>query len=80
MRRMAETMEAQAREIEGLRMELQRTSIKPKDDIPDITPGSLEDLVQKGGLARWMCLFVGALKKFFDKGGCTAVDDGSYGG
>ena len=34
---MAETMKAQAQEIERLRMELQRTSIKQKKDIPELT-------------------------------------------
>ena len=45
MKRMAETMEAQAREIERLRMELHRTSIKQKDNIPELTQGSLEEFV-----------------------------------
>ena len=36
---MAETMKALAREIERLRVEMQRTSIKQKEDIPELTSG-----------------------------------------
>ena len=39
---MAETMKAQAQEIERPRMELQRTSLKQKQDIPELMSGSLE--------------------------------------
>ena len=38
-------MRAQAQEIERLRMELQRTSIKQKESIPELTPGALEEFV-----------------------------------
>ena len=44
---MAETMKAQAQEIERLHMELQRTSIKHKQDIPELTSGSLEEFIQE---------------------------------
>ena len=42
---MAAAMKAQAQDIEQLRMELQRTSIKPKENIPETTPGALEEFV-----------------------------------
>ena len=38
-------MKAQAQEMEGLRRELQRTSIKRKEDIPELTSGSLVEFV-----------------------------------
>ena len=44
---MAEAMKVQAPEIERLRMELQRTSLKQKEDIPELTSGSLEEFVHK---------------------------------
>ena len=50
MKRMAETMEAQAKEIERLRMEVQHTSIKQNDDILELTQGSLEEFVREEGV------------------------------
>ena len=57
----AETMKAQAQEIERLHMELQRTSLKQKEDILDLTSGSLEEFVQEERVTQWMRLCVGAL-------------------
>ena len=78
---MAETMEAQARDIERLCMELQRTSIKQKDNIPELTPGSPEEFLQEERVTQWMRLCVGAMKESLDKvaGGAVAVN-GSCGG
>ena len=45
-------------------MELQRTSIKQKESIPELTPGALEEFVQEDRVAQWMRLCVGALKEF----------------
>ena len=42
---MAETMKAQAQEIERLQMELQCTTVKQKEDIPELTSGSLEEII-----------------------------------
>ena len=47
VRSMAETIKAEAQEIERLRMELQRTSLKQKEDNPELTSGSLEEFVQE---------------------------------
>ena len=60
---MAFAMRAQAKEIERLRMELQRTSIKQRESIPELTPGALEEFVQEDRVAQWMRLGVGALKE-----------------
>ena len=65
MRRMAETMEAQAREMERLCMELQRTSIKQEE----LTAGSLEEFIQEERVTQWMRLCVGGMKEFLDKVG-----------
>ena len=56
-------MRAQAWEIERLWMELQRTSIKQKESIPELTPGALDEFVQEDQVAQWMRLCVGALKE-----------------
>ena len=48
-------------------MELRRTNIKQKDDIPELTSGSLEEFIQEGRVTHWMPLCVGALKEFLDK-------------
>ena len=66
---MAKTMKAQAQEIERLRMELQRTSLRQKGDIPELTSDSLEEFVQEERVTQWMRLCVGALKEFRDKVG-----------
>ena len=66
---MADAMRAQAQEIERLRMELQRTSIKQRESIPELTPGTLEEFVQEDRVAQWMRLCVGALKEFLDHTG-----------
>ena len=50
-------------------MELQRTSIKQKESIPERTPGALEEFVKEDRVAQWMCLCVGALKEFLDRAG-----------
>ena len=63
---MAAAMRAQAQEIERLRMELQRTSIKQKESIPELTPGALGEFVQEDRVAQWMRLCVGALKEFLE--------------
>ena len=59
-------MRALAQEIERLRMELRRTSLKQKESIPELTPGALEEFVQEDRVAQWMRLGVGALKEFLD--------------
>ena len=61
---MAAAMRAHAQEIERLRMELQRTSIKQKESIPELTPGALDEFVQEDRVAQWMRLCVRALKEF----------------
>ena len=50
-------------------MELQRTSLKQEDDIPEVTSDPLEDFVQEERVTQWMRLCVGALKEFLDKTG-----------
>ena len=65
----AAAMKAQAQEIERLRMELPRTSLKQKEDIPELTSGSLEEFVQEDRVTQWMRLCLGALKEFLDKVG-----------
>ena len=42
---MPASMKAQAREIERLRMLLQRTSIKQKEDMPKLTTGAFHKFV-----------------------------------
>ena len=59
-------MRGQAQEIERLRMELQRTSIKQKESIPELTPGALDKFVQEERVAPWMRLCVGPLKEFLE--------------
>ena len=44
---MAAAMRAQAEEIERLRMELHRTSIKQKESLPELTPGALDASVSE---------------------------------
>ena len=66
---MAAAMKAQAHEIGRLIMELQCTSIKQKEDIPELTSGALEEFVHEERVARWMRLCLGALKEFLDKAG-----------
>ena len=66
---MAEAMKAQAQEIQRPRMELQRTSLKQKEDIPELTSGPFEEFVQEERVTQWMCLCVGTLKEFLDKVG-----------
>ena len=68
---MAAALRAQAQEIERLRMDLQRTSIKQKENILELTAGALEEFVQEDRLAQWMRLCVRALKEFLDKEGGT---------
>ena len=62
-------MGAQAKEIERLRMELQRNSIKQKESIPELTPGALDEFIQEDRVAQWMRLCVGALKEFLEHTG-----------
>ena len=62
-------MREQAQEIERLRMELQRTSIKQKESIPELTPGALDEFAQEERVAQWMRLCVGALKEFLEHAG-----------
>ena len=50
-------------------MELQRTSTKQKEDIPELTSGALEEFVREERVAQWMRLCVGTLKEFLDKAG-----------
>ena len=66
VQRMAAAMREQAQEIERLRMELQRTSIKQKESIPELTPAALDEFVQEDRVAQWMRLCVGALKEFLE--------------
>ena len=66
---MAAAMRAQAQEIERLLMELQRTSIKQKESIPELTPGALDKFVQEDRVAQWMLLYVRALEEFLDHTG-----------
>ena len=61
---MAAATRAQAQEIERLRIELQLTSIKQKESIPELTPGALDEFVREDRVAQWMRLCVGALKEF----------------
>ena len=63
---MAAAMRQQAQEIEHLRMELQQTSIKQKESIPELTPGALDEFVQEERVTQWMRLCVGALKEFLE--------------
>ena len=63
---MATAMRAQAQETERPRMGLHRTSIKQKQNIPELTPGALEEFVQKDRVTQCMLLCVGALKEFLD--------------
>ena len=53
-------------EIERLRMELQRTSIKQQESFPELTP---VEFVQEERVAQWMRLCVGALKEFLGHAG-----------
>ena len=62
-------LRAQTQEIERPRMELQRTSIKQKESIPEPTPGALDEFVQEDRVAQWMRLCVGALKEFLEHTG-----------
>ena len=66
---MAAATRAEAQEIERLRMELQRTSIKQKESIPELTPGALDEFIQEDKVAQWMRLCVGALKEFLEQTG-----------
>ena len=50
-------------------MELQRNIIKQKEDMLELTPGSLEEFVQEERVTQWMRLCVGAWKEFLDKVG-----------
>ena len=59
---MAAAMRAQAREIERLRMEPQRTSIKQKESNPELTPRALDEFVQEDRVAQWKRLCVGAFE------------------
>ena len=70
-------MMAQAQEIKRLRMELQRTSLKQKEDIPELTSVSLEEFVHEERVTQWMRLCVGALKVFLDKAGGPLQPAGS---
>ena len=69
VQRMAAVMREQAEEIERLRMELQRTSIRQKESIPELTPGALDEFVQGERVAQWMRLCVGALKEYLEQAG-----------
>ena len=67
VQRMAAAMREQAEAIERLRMELQRTSIRQKESIPELTPGALDEFVQEERVAQWMRLCVGALKEYLEQ-------------
>ena len=67
VQRMAAAMRGHAEEIERLRMELQRTSIRQKESIPELTPGALDEFVQEERVAQWMRLCVGALKEYLEQ-------------
>ena len=58
VQRMAAAMREQAEEIERLRMELQRTSIRQKESIPELTLGALDEFVQEERVAHG-CVCVG---------------------
>ena len=60
-------MEAHAKEIERLRLELERTSLKKEEGIPELTVGALEGFKQEERVTQWMHLCVDALKKWVDK-------------
>ena len=66
---MTKAMKARAQEIERLRMEMQRTSTKQKEDIPELMSGSLEEFVQEETVTQLMRLWVGAPNEFLDKVG-----------
>ena len=65
---MATARKAQVLENE-LRMELRRTGINQKKDLPPLTSGAFEESVEEERVAQWMRLCVGALKEFLDKAG-----------
>ena len=64
---MVAAMKAQAQDFERLRMELQRTIVKQKEDIPELMSGALEEFAQEEKIAQWMRLCIGAPKGFLDK-------------
>ena len=64
MLQMAAKMEAQAKDIKRLRMELERTSLKKKEDIPE--PSSFEGLPTRW-VMQWMRVCVGALQEWMEK-------------
>ena len=66
---MAAAMKARAQEIERLRMEVQLTSLKQKEDSPELTSGSLEEFFHEETVTQWMRLCVGAMKELLDKAG-----------
>ena len=65
---MAAAMKAQPQEIERLRMELLRTCIKEKEDIPELTSGTLEEFVQEERVTQWI-QWEDAPKEFLDRAG-----------
>ena len=67
MLQMAQKMEAWAKEIERLRMELERTNVKKGEDIPELSAGALADFLREESVTHWMQLCVGALKEWIDK-------------
>ena len=48
-------------------MELERTSVKKKEDIPELSVGALVDVMQVERVSQWMRLCVGVLKEWIDK-------------
>ena len=50
-------------------MEVQRTSLKQKEDIPELTSESLEEFFPEETVTQWMRLCVGAMKELLDKAG-----------
>ena len=67
MLQMAQKMEAQAEEIERLRMELERNNLKNEEHIPEHSAGALAHFLQEERVSQWMRLCVGALKEWIDK-------------
>ena len=63
---MAAKMEAQAKEIEKLWMELERTNLKKDEDIPGLSTRALEGLLQEERVTQWVWLCVGALKNWME--------------
>ena len=64
---MAAKIEAQAKEIKRLRMELERTSLKKEENMPEPSNGAPEDFLPEEQVTHWKGLCVGALKEWIGK-------------